>query len=115
MTMVTFQKAEISKALPEHGWELVDRSDGEEWWVDEVWVLRSKWSPTAAMAVLTFLVDQLHEGPRRRSEAVWAVACSRERLSDWTEATNASLIQISPAWQREQPKLWRQLADLRPG
>ncbi len=49
-----------------------------EWWADEVWVLKSDWSPVGAKAYLTFLVDPQHTPPRKPGENVWAMRISKE-------------------------------------
>lgn len=113
MSIVTFQKHEIAARLPDHGWLLVDRSPDDEWWVDEIWKIRSAWRPTALTLYLTFLVDPSWEGERRPDEGVWAVACTSQPMRHRMDAPDRSIIQVAPAWQREQPKLWRALENLR--
>ena len=35
-------KQQLLRLLVEHGWELVERVDGEKWWLEEAWKVRSK-------------------------------------------------------------------------
>ena len=113
MMLITFQKDQILSNLPEHGWKLADRLAGEGWWADEVWFLESVWRPAGFTAFLTYLVDPQWDGPRRPSEGVWAIACSRHPLEHRMAAPADLTIQVFPKWQREQPKLWRALETLR--
>src|SRR5688500_8391653 len=54
---------ELLNQLPKFGWsvERIEDADTEwpalEWWQDEVWILKSVWSPQDSRVYLTFLVD----------------------------------------------------------
>ena len=53
----------LADHLERSGWEraqfhLVDL----EWWADEIWELRSLWSPVGARTYVTLLVDPQWEG-----------------------------------------------------
>jgi hypothetical protein len=60
--------------------------DDLDWWADEIWILKSIWSPEDAMACITFLVDPMFEGNRKKGEAVWGVGCCKE----WPKSRNAA-------------------------
>jgi hypothetical protein len=75
---MTPQQTELLHRLREAGWELAGAEDLDQWWADEVWRMRSVWSPQTAQFFLTFLVDpqlDLHR-KRKPGEGVWAVLAS---------------------------------------
>src|SRR6185295_12602661 len=60
-----------------HGWKVVSTDEAPtDWWADTIVTLESTWSPRGAPLVLLFLVDPLHDGPRKPREHVWAIAAS---------------------------------------
>jgi len=67
----------LSDLLNRFGWELAQiRVEELEWWADEIWELRSVWSPVGACAFVTLLVDPMWEGQRRKGQGVWAAGHS---------------------------------------
>jgi len=78
-------KQKLEDWLPTYGWELYKVEEEDLfWWADEIWELRSVWSPEGAKAYISFLVDPQWEGNRRKGQGVWGVGGSinypRERL-----------------------------------
>jgi hypothetical protein len=72
---MTSQQQGLLDALTEAGWELVASEQLHEWWADDVWRVRSVWSPQSREFYITFLVDpqlDLHRS-RKSGEGVWAV------------------------------------------
>jgi hypothetical protein len=70
-------RVKLADYLEVNGWDLVrEHTQDLEWWADEIWELKSRWSPTEALAFVTFLVDPMCAQNRRRGEGVWAVGCS---------------------------------------
>ncbi len=60
--------------LAAYGWELEWKEKEElEWWADEIWKLRSVWSPMEAEAYIIFLVDPQWEGNRKKGQGVWGM------------------------------------------
>lgn len=76
MKHVTIQQKGLIAALNEKGWELASLEGLHEWWADEVWRIRSTWSPQGRELYLTFLVDPMAEGPRKKGQDVIAVKAS---------------------------------------
>jgi len=73
---MTTQQQGLLGALTAAGWELASSEQLHEWWADDVWRMRSVWSPQGREFYLTFLVDpmlDLHRG-RKNGEGVWAVS-----------------------------------------
>ena len=48
-----------------------------EWWADEIWELKSHWSPNKLVGYITALVDPMHDGNRKKGQAVWAYGLSK--------------------------------------
>jgi hypothetical protein len=81
----------IREGLERTGWEVVDIQTSDlDWWADEVWVLQSVWQPHGT-AYLTFLVDPMWDGPRRKGQHVYAVGASLENPSLAIRWPSASL------------------------
>lgn len=74
----TTQQSALLTALANAGWELVAIEELHQWWADDVWRMRSVWSPQGREFYLTFTIDpslHLHRH-RRKGEGVWAVIAS---------------------------------------
>lgn len=80
-------KTQLLEALSQRGWELFSQdSHGIDWWADEVWTIRSVRERWGYELVLTFLVDPMWEGPRKKGRGVWAVAASAGVPTDRCDA-----------------------------
>jgi hypothetical protein len=55
------------------GWELLERDDGTEWWLEESWRIRSIKQHWGFELLVLFLVDPTYEGGEK-SSPVWAVS-----------------------------------------
>lgn len=87
--------AKLADSLEVDGWELTQRhSQDLEWWADEVWELKSRWSPEGKRAFVTFLVDLIWEGNRRKGQGIWAVGCSPEFPKDRGEAEGECILRL---------------------
>jgi hypothetical protein len=78
-------KTQLRQHLADHGWEVVEVLDSDVWWADEYWKVESRRNLWGFEIVVTFLVDPMWEGPRKKGQAVWAIAATEgiptERLS----------------------------------
>ena len=72
------QQREIETIRAEEGWRVVERQRQPEWWLDEVWVLESAWSPTGTRAYVSFLVDPQAPIQRAAGQDVWAICATTE-------------------------------------
>ena len=99
------------------GWAFAQVSESDlEWWADEVWELRSRWSPSGAKAFVTFLVDPQHDGLRNKGQHVWGVGISAELPISRAEAERSGCISlISIARKRDIESLLGRLDQLRVG
>src|SRR5262249_6073735 len=75
-------KTQLWRRLEEHGWEVVEVIESDEWWADEFWKVQSRRNQWGYEIVLTFLVDPMWEGPGQKSNAVWAVSVTEDLPSD---------------------------------
>src|SRR5262245_5133334 len=69
-------KTQLRKYLADHGWEIVEVVDSDDWWADEYWKLQSRRNLWGYEIVLTFLVDPMWDAPRKKGRGVWAIAAS---------------------------------------
>ena len=73
-------KGQLRRHLADHGWEVVEVIEGDDWWVDEYWTIESRRNLWGFVVILTFLVDPHWDEPRKKGQAVWAiVAHNRQR------------------------------------
>jgi len=68
----------MSDFLEIDGWHIEKIIDKDlEWWADEIWELKSTWSPQGSSAHLTFLVAPQHEGIRYKGQNILAIGASK--------------------------------------
>ena len=92
--MKTLQ-AKLADALEVDGWDVLEHVTDLDWWADEIWELTSRWSPVGASAFVTFLVDPMWEGVRRKGQGVWAVGCSADYPKDRGHACGEGLLGLN--------------------
>lgn len=104
------QQREIQDKLEQFGWRRVAPPDYTlDWWADEVWLLRSMWSPQEYQIFLTFVVDPQWSGPRAKGQGVRAVAASTGQL----EPRGAVRLILGRGWKERLPAFFADLARLR--
>ena len=91
----------LEALLESTGWRVSSRSVEPEWWIDEQWLLESTWSPLGCSAYVTFLVDPMHDGPRAKDEAVWAVSATPHKPIDRHDCEAGALVTLKEAELRE--------------
>jgi hypothetical protein len=107
------QQEDVLQLLSEHGWS-VERLDHQPqpWWIDELWTLRSDWSPAGETAFVAFLVDPEGHSSERSRQPVWAVTIMRQLPAE--RAACEPVIPLSPNWRRERlPLVDKALKELR--
>jgi hypothetical protein len=61
------QQRQLEELVVRDGWTIVARElSSAEWWLDEVWILESTWTPAGVRVFLSFLVDPQAPGERRK-------------------------------------------------
>jgi hypothetical protein len=68
--------AQLRQGLADHGWEVVEVIDSDDWWADEYWKAHSRRSLWGYEVVLTFLVDPMWDSPRKKGQGVWGVSAT---------------------------------------
>jgi hypothetical protein len=74
-----YQK-QLLALLLQSAWELEEIDSPAEWWVAELWRLKSTGPNWGSSVWITFLVDPMHEGPGKGN--VYEVAATVERPVD---------------------------------
>lgn len=104
----------IEDYLECNGWSLESLdSDHNDWWADEFWLLKSTWSPVGSSCYLTYLVDPMFEGNRKRREGVWAVGVSRNKPLDQLQAQSAGTIALNRQFKENIESFLENMEDLR--
>ena len=67
-----YYKELLLKKLSDSGWELFEKDDETDWWVESVWKIRSIKQNYGKVIFVLFLVDPQYDGTNK-SSAVWAV------------------------------------------
>lgn len=107
------QRNELLKKLSEHGWRVAKEEANLQWWADEIWQLESTWSPVGGSAFVSFLVDPMFVGNRKKGEAVWAVLASSDVPSDRLATPNSFTLSLGNKWRDNLPDLLNFLSAIR--
>src|SRR5262249_51755087 len=75
-------KTQLRQRLADHGWEVVEVIDSDEWWADEFWKVQSRRNAWGLEIVLTFLVDPMWDAPRKKGQGIWAVSATTDVPAD---------------------------------
>lgn len=105
------QQRDIEEMLAEEGWRVAERLIDLEWWLDEVWVIESAWTPVGSRAFVSFLVDPQAPFERAKGEAVWAVC-----VTDDAPASNVwgdDAVPLRPHWNRRRDEVRQRIRRLR--
>lgn len=115
------QQNKLKELFDRHGWELVETHVPEDWWIAEVWLINSTWSPTDCYIFISFLVDPQWEDRTRRKAGVWAISLSLKQPEDWrNDQINIEMqdeemfqIHIKPHFEKRIPEIFDSLNCLR--
>ena len=115
--MMTSQQAALLQQFSETGWDLAGTEELDQWWADEVWRMRSTWSPQSAEFYLTFLVDpqlDLHR-KRKPGEGVWAVLASATLPARWQSSEGDIQFGLGHGWSERLKNFVESLSAFRQG
>jgi hypothetical protein len=117
------QQNKLKELFNRYGWELLETRipHADDWWIAEVWLIKSTWSPVDCYATLTFRVDDQLEDKTKRNYAVWAIELSLSREDYWeSDITKAAFlnsdsiqIPIKRKWEKHIPEFFDSLTKLR--
>ena len=120
---MTVGKDKIREVLAGSGWEVAEARKFAEHWVDEIWLIRSTWSPEDFEVYLTFEIDG--QAPPRDTSSVWAINASLAKPIDWSAdrkgdidqqvSTEANSIHLPIAKEKHLESFVQGLDDLRNG
>jgi hypothetical protein len=97
---MSYQKSELLGLLDRHGWQRAAIIEPSEWWADDIWLMRSTWSPQASEFHLTFLVDpQAETRQRAPGGSVWAVKASIRTAERWQQSDGEITLELGAGWK----------------
>jgi hypothetical protein len=106
--IIQLRGQELLKRLSVQGWHLFAiESSNLDWWVSEVWVIESEWSPKGFYLYLAFLVDPMNDSQ------VWSLAVLSNYPSDIAAISERPLFRLRNVWEKELPDLLKEIAALR--
>jgi hypothetical protein len=107
-------KQKLTDQLEVNGWDLENIHESDlEWWADEIWVLKSQWSPEGVSSFITFLVDPQHSGVRIKGQAVWGVGSSSKFPTSRTEAEANGVISMNEISKAAVEEFLEKIAETR--
>lgn len=118
--MIT-QRKKLIELLPQYGWEMMNVEDylrgwtDPDWIIDELWELKSIWTPQGLKVWITFLVDP--QAPclieRKKGQSVWAVKASLQKPSDSRLRDSEIYLSLNAGWEKRLPEFFSRLSGLR--
>lgn len=114
------QRNELINQLPNYGWAVIHIEDhlrewtSDEWFIDELWMIESIWSPQGLRAFVTFVVDpQTDLIARKKGKGVWAVKASLRRPTSWGIEDHEIGLVLSKGWYKQLHPFLKNLNALR--
>lgn len=77
------QQNKLKNLFSENGWAFVESQIPNNFWVAEIWLLKSIWSPIDLYAFIEFEVDPMCENRKNKEQQVWAINISMKPPKDW--------------------------------
>ena len=110
-------KERLSDCLEAKGWEIERIHEQDlEWWADEIWELKSRWSPEGVPAFVTFLVDpQCDNKDRKKGQEVWGVGNSGKYPISRMEAEENGALSLNAFAKNDSEEFLGMLELLRSG
>jgi len=96
-------KQKLDDYFEVEGWEHIDTYDvNQEWWADEIWKLKSHWSPEGTNAYITFLVDPECDHIKRiKGQEVWGAGISLHEPTTREEAESYGVIAFGSSFKKD--------------
>jgi len=83
------QQNKLKALFGKYGWNLVESQIPLNFWVAEIWLLKSVWTPTDCYVFIEFEVDPMCEERKNKEQHVWAINISLKQPQDWRNDSNA--------------------------
>jgi hypothetical protein len=77
------QQNKLKELFDKYGWELIETQISNDWWIAEIWLIKSSWSPTDCYVFLSFRVDEELEDKTKRDFNVWSINISLQQPLNW--------------------------------
>ncbi|CAN5303377.1 hypothetical protein BH20ACI1_BH20ACI1_01900 [soil metagenome] len=77
------QQNKLKELFDKYGWELIETQIPNYYWIAEIWLIKSTWSPTDCYVFISFEVDPQWEDRTRKKDGVWAIIISLEQSQNW--------------------------------
>ncbi len=77
------QQNKLKEVFNQYGWELVDSQNPNVWWFEEIWLIKSIWSPIDCFVFLTFEVDPQWTDRTRAKFGVYRINANLRKPVDW--------------------------------
>jgi hypothetical protein len=106
----------LESYLEKNGWQIEGiENDDLEWWADEIWEMRSIWSPEGVPVYITFLVDPQHEGNRNKGQSVWGIGNSSNYPISRVEAESNGTVSMNDIFKNNVNDFFQRIESLRSG
>ena len=81
----------LKNKISDSGWELESTNVDTDWWLEEIWRIKSVKQDWGKIIFISFLVDPQYSGDNK-SQAVWAISATNEIPSDRINAENGIVL-----------------------
>lgn len=119
------EQNKLKELFDKYGWELIDSQSPNVWWIEEIWLIKSIWSPTGCKVFLSFVVDGQWTDRAKAAFGVDRIRASLNKPVDWmaeskfefeevmTDTNSSYIIYLGRRWERKIPEFFEELANLR--
>jgi len=119
------EQNKLKELFDKYGWELIDSQSTNVWWIEEIWLIKSIWSPTDCKVFLSFIVDEQWTDRARTAFGVNRITASVSKPVNWMaesefefdkvelDTDGLDIIYLGRRWERSIPKFFEELANIR--
>ena len=119
------EQNKLKELFDRYGWQLIDSQVSSVWWIVEIWLIKSIWSPTDCNVFLSFIVDEEWTDRARAAYGVNRITATINKPVDWmvesesefnkfeSDTDGSAEIYLGRRWERKIPEFFKELANLR--
>jgi hypothetical protein len=119
------EQNKLKELFDKYGWKLVDSQSPSAWWIVEIWLIKSIWSPTDCKVFLSFIVDEQWTDRSRAAVGVNRITATVDKPIDWLaksefefnkiemDTDNVAGLYLGRSWERNVSEFFEELADFR--